>query len=150
MLESRIFESLCNAEFYYLELNGVSDVMKLISNKLGIDMSAEFQEAQFQENKTEEIILYIDNLHPMNFVSAGGKYVQLSTGYDLENRKEGIYFLIFQINLNASLLGKTIVKASMQKLQSCLNIPKYLLSNEKNTVELVVSPTMSIPNNNPF
>ena len=46
----------------WLELSGVANVMSFVSNKLGIDMSALFQEAQFQANKVEDSILYVDNI----------------------------------------------------------------------------------------
>ena len=41
--------------------------MSFVSNELGIDISASFQEVQFQANTIEDSILYVDNLHPMEF-----------------------------------------------------------------------------------
>ena len=49
--------------------------MTFVSNELDIDMSSVFQEAQSQANIIEDSIIYVDNLHPMEFISAGYKYV---------------------------------------------------------------------------
>ena len=43
MEEIIIFKSLCTAEFYVLESNGLANVMNFVSNKVSIDMSAVFQ-----------------------------------------------------------------------------------------------------------
>ena len=59
------FESLWTIAFSALELSGVANVMSFVSNKLGIDMSASFQEAQSQANTIEESIIYVDNLQQM-------------------------------------------------------------------------------------
>ena len=61
--------------------------MAFISNKLGIDMSAAFQEAQLQANTIEESILHLDTLHPISFVSSLGKYVQVNLDDATEDRK---------------------------------------------------------------
>ena len=130
--KSACFESLYTAAFYNFELNGVADVMSFVSNELIIDMSAAFQESKYQANKIEESILYVDNLHPMEFVSAWGKYVKVNPDDSLEHRKEVISFFKFQRNFNAFLLDKRIAKATIQPLQLFLKPPKYLLSTDKN------------------
>ena len=60
-----VFESLWTGAFSALGLSGVANVMSFVSNKLGIDMSASFQEAQFQANTIEDSNLYVDNIQRM-------------------------------------------------------------------------------------
>ena len=57
--------------------------MAFISNKLSIDMSAAFQEAQLQAKNIEDSILYVDDLHPIVFFSVGVKDVQVNPDYGL-------------------------------------------------------------------
>ena len=79
------FKSLCTTSFYVLGFNGIANVMDFVWNKLCIDTSAAFQEAQFQANIIEDNIIYMDNLHPMEFVSSRGK----DTQFNLNNAFKG-------------------------------------------------------------
>ena len=131
-------------------MNLVNDVTALISNKLVIYMIALFQEAQLKSNTIEEVILYINNLQPTALVSAGGKDVQVNPYYDLDDSKEDFSFLNLQINSAFYFLDQTIANATMNSLKLCLKLSQYLLSNDTKTVELVVSPTISMPKKDPF
>ena len=144
------FESLWTVAFSALELSGVANVMSFVSNKLGIDMSASFQEAQFQANTIEESILYVDNVQRMEFVSAWEQDSQVNPDDSLEDRNDSIYFFRFQSNLIVYILDKLIVKATLQPLKFCLELLQYILSTDTKKVERVESPIIWIPKKDPF
>ena len=97
-----------------LQSNGVKNVMDLVSNKLGIDTSAECQEVQYKANSIEDSVLNVDNLQNMWFIYAGGIYSQVNMDDVLKNSKEDISFFILQRNTNAPLLNKRITKSNIQ------------------------------------
>ena len=65
-----------------LESNGVADVVSYVSNELGIFLCS-VPRSSIPSKKQKNIILYVNNLHPMAFVPEGGKCVQVNTYYGL-------------------------------------------------------------------
>ena len=71
----------------------IRDVKQLSSQfdslciKIYIYISAVRQKAQLQTIEIEEGILCVENLHPIIFVSSGGKDVQVNLDGVLEDRK---------------------------------------------------------------
>ena len=78
-----------------LKSNGIANVMAFISNQIIIDTSTAFQETQLQEITIKYIVLFVYNLHPMSFISAGTKYFQLNLDYALDYRKKVIFFSVY-------------------------------------------------------
>ena len=124
--------------------------MSFVSNKLGIDMSASFQEAQFQANTIEESILFVDNVQQMEFVSVWDQDSQVNPDDSLEDTNESIYFFRFQSNIIVYILDKIIVKATLQLLKFCLELLEYILSNDTKNVERVESPIISVTKEGSF
>ena len=124
--------------------------MSFVSNKFCIDTSALFQEAQFQANTIEEIILYVKNVQKMELISSWEEDYQVNPDNFLEDNNESIYFFRFQSNLIVYILDKLIVKATLQPLNFCLELLQYILSNDTKNVERVESPIISIPKKDPF
>ena len=67
-------------------------------------------------------MLYVDNLHPMVYVSVGRKNFQVSPDYALEYWKNDISFFRFHSNINAFLLDKLTVKADMHPFKLLLKL----------------------------
>ena len=102
MVEICLFWKPMNCSIFYVGID-----------KLGIDMSASFQEAQFQANTIEESILYVDNVHQMEFISAWEQDSQVSPDDSLEDSNDSIYFFRFQSNLIVYILDKNNFESNL-------------------------------------
>ena len=92
--------------------HSVADIISLVSNEIPLDTGADYQESQSVSKAIIDDIISVNNLEPLEFLTAGSKLVHIADGGDLESRPENVAYVRFRCNMDGVTVDKRVTRGA--------------------------------------